>query len=177
MQEEKKYIYPWKKEYAKDLAVALSNEKTLDNLRDGLPYPYTESDALSFIHTMLQSDRSDVFAFAVVKDGKCIGSIAAFRGQNIHYRTAEIGYYLSEIYWGRGIMTEAVGELCDYVFKNTDIVRLYAEPFSDNAASCRVLEKNNFTLEGTLRNNAFKKGKLRDMKMYAKIKEDTHVRN
>ena len=165
-----KYISEWKIEYARDLASALSNKNILDNLRDGIPYPYTEKDAKDFITAMQNADKNSVFAFAIVYNNKCIGSVGVFRQENIHFRTAEIGYYIAEEYWGRGIMTQAVKEVCNYVFANTDIVRIFAEPLADNTASQRVLEKNGFYCEGIMKNNAYKNGRIVDMKLYAKIK-------
>lgn len=165
-----KLISQWKIEYAKDLSEALNNKKILDNLRDGLPYPYTERDAKEFITAMLNSNRNDVFSFAIVYEGKCIGSIGVFRQSNIHCKTAELGYYVAEDYWGKGIMTQAVKEICDYVFNNSDIIRIFAEPFAYNIASQYVLENNGFYLEGVLKNNAYKNGSVVDMKMYAKLK-------
>lgn len=100
-----------------------------------------------------------------------VGSIGIFRQGNIHRQTAELGYYIAEESWGKGIMTEAVKQSCRYVFAKSDIIRIYAEPFSYNIASCRVLEKAGFQYEGTLRNNAIKNGKVIDMRMYSKIKE------
>jgi len=157
---------------ARDLATALSNKKIQDNLRDGLPYPYTEQDGKEFISAMLAANENDTFAFAITVNGKVIGSIGAFRQGNIHRQTAELGYYIAEEYWGKGIMTEAVKQLCDYVFSNTDIIRIYAEPFAYNIGSCRVLEKAGFQYEGTLRSNALKNGNVFDMKMYSKLKTD-----
>lgn len=84
---------------AKDLAAALSNKKVQDNLRDGLPYPYIEQDGLDYISAMLSADESDTFAFEVSTDGKVIGGIGAFRQDNIHRQTAELGYCISEEYW------------------------------------------------------------------------------
>lgn len=157
---------------AKDLAAALSNRKVQDNLRDGLPYPYTEQDGKEFISAMLSADESETFAFAITVDNMVIGSIGIFRQGNIHRQTAELGYYIAEEYWGKGIMTEAVKQICEYVFANSDIIRIYAEPFAYNIASCRVLEKAGFQYEGTLRNNAVKNGKVIDMKMYSLLKEE-----
>ena len=71
-------------------------------------------------------------------------SICVFRQENIHKRTAELGYYIAQEYWGKGIMTEAVKQICEYVFGSSDIIRIYAEPFAHNSASCRVLEKAGF---------------------------------
>lgn len=163
-------IRKWEMADAKDLAKALSNKKVQDNLRDGLPYPYTEQDGEYYITSMLEADENDTFAFAIIVDGKVAGSIGVFRQGNIHRLTAELGYYIGEEYWGRGIMTKAVKQICEYVFEHSDIIRIYAEPFSYNIASCRVLEKAGFQYEGTLRNNAIKNGKVLDMKMYSLLK-------
>lgn len=163
-------IRKWRLSDAKDLAIALSNQKVQDNLRDGLPFPYTEQDGKNFIEAMLLSDENETFSFAITINDRVIGSIGAFRQNNIHSRTAELGYYISEEYWGKGVMTEAVKQICDYVFDNSDIIRIYAEPFAHNIASCRVLEKTGFELEGILKSNAVKNGKVIDMKMYALIR-------
>lgn len=165
-------IRKWELSDAKDLAVALSNKKVQDNLRDGLPYPYTEQDGKEFISAMLSADESETFAFAITVDNMVIGSIGIFRQGNIHRQTAELGYYIAEEYWGKGIMTEAVKQICEYVFANSDIIRIYAEPFAYNIASCRVLEKVGFQYEGTLRSNAVKNGKAIDMKMYSLLKTE-----
>lgn len=164
-------IRKWELSDAADLAMALSNQKIQNNLRDGLPYPYTEQDGTEYISAMLSADENETFAFAVTADNKVVGSIGIFRQGNIHRQTAELGYYIAEEYWGKGIMTEAVNQICGYVFANSDIIRIYAEPFSYNIASCRVLEKAGFQYEGTLRSNAVKNGKVLDMRMYSKIKE------
>ena len=165
-------IRKWELSDAKDLAAALSNKKVQDNLRDGLPYPYTEQDGKEFISAMLSADENETFAFAIIVDDMVIGSIGIFRQDNIHRQTAELGYYIAEEYWGKGIMTEAVKQICEYVFGNSDIIRIYAEPFAYNIASCRVLEKAGFQYEGTLRSNAVKNSKVIDMKMYSLLKEE-----
>lgn len=165
-------IRKWELSDAKDLAAALSNRKVQDNLRDGLPYPYTEQDGKEFISAMLSADENETFAFAITVNNMVIGSIGIFRQGNIHRQTAELGYYIAEEYWGKGIMTEAVKQICEYVFANSDIIRIYAEPFAYNIASCRALEKAGFQYEGTLRSNAVKNGKVIDMEMYSLLKEE-----
>jgi len=160
----------WRVEDAPDLAAAISNKKVLDNLRDGIPYPYTEQDGVEFINATLNAEKGSRYAFAITYYGKVIGSIGVFRKENVHRFTAELGYYIAEPYWGKGIMTDAVRRICAYVFENTDIIRIFAEPYAYNAASCRVLEKSGFQYEGTLRSNAIKNGKIIDMKMFALIK-------
>lgn len=162
----------WRMTDAEDLARALSNEKILNNLRDGLPYPYTEKDAEEYISAMCAADENDTFAYAICCDDRAIGSIGAFRQGNIHSRTAELGYYLAEEHWGGGVMTWAVRELCERIFSQTDILRIYAEPFAYNSGSRRVLEKAGFHKEGVLKNNAVKNGKVLDMVMYSLTREE-----
>ena len=127
-------IRKWELADAKELSTALSNRKIQDNLRDGLPYPYTEQDGRDYISAMLLADVNETFAFAITVDDKVVGSIGVFRQENIHRQTAELGYYIAEEHWGRGIVTEAVKQICEYVFEKSDIIRIYAEPFAYNAA-------------------------------------------
>ncbi|MEA4973493.1 MAG: GNAT family protein [Candidatus Metalachnospira sp.] len=164
-------IRSWRTGDADALAAALNNKKVLDNLRDGLPYPYTEKDATEYITAMLSSDKSKTFAYAITIDDKAIGSIGVFRQDNIHSHTAEMGYYISETYWGKGYGTAAVKQTCELIFSTTDIIRIFAEPFAYNIASCRILEKSGFFLEGVLRKNAVKNGNIIDMKMYSRLKD------
>lgn len=164
-------IREWKADDAESLAKMLNNRKIQNNLRDGISFPYTETDAEEFITNMLAADKSNVFAWAITADGKTIGSIGAFRKENIHRLTAETGYYVAEEFWGNGIATEAIKQACEYIFANSDIVRIFAEPFAHNTGSCRALEKAGFIYEGTLKKNAFKNGQIIDMKMYAIVKD------
>ena len=157
----------WRLSDAKDLAAALNNEKILNHLREGLPFPYTERDAADYITATLSADENDTFAYAITVDDRAVGSIGAFRQGNIHRRTAELGYYLAEEYWGQDIMTGAIRQICGLIFETTDILRIYAEPFSYNAASRRTLEKAGFQYEGLMKNNAVKNGKVVDMTLYS----------
>lgn len=161
----------WRIEDANNLSKALSNKKILDNLRDGLPYPYTVEDAKNYITAMIDADKDTTYAFAITVGDKAVGSIGVFRKDNIHSKTAEMGYYIAESYWGQGIGTSAVKQVCKYIFDNTDIIRIFAEPFAYNLGSCRILEKSGFLFEGTLRKNAVKNGVVLDMKLYSIVKE------
>lgn len=154
-------------EFAKDIKSALNDSKITDNLRD-LPNPYTEQNAVEFIKSVLGSENDYIFAITV--EGRFVGCISAIRMQNIHSRIAEIGYYVIPEYWNRGVASYALKCLTEFIFTNSDIVRLFAEPFSRNIASCRVLEKAGFSYEGTLKSNAIKNGIVEDMKVYALIK-------
>lgn len=157
----------WRLSDAEELAAALNNKRILNNLRDGLPFPYTEQDGRDYIIAMLSANENDTFAYAITAEDHVIGSIGAFRQSNIHSRTAELGYYLAEEYWGRGVMSGAIRQLCDLIFQTTDILRIYAEPFSYNAGSRRALEKAGFRYEGLMKNNAVKNGKVVDMALYS----------
>lgn len=152
--------------FAADLAAAIGDKRVQNNLRD-LPYPYSEENAREFIS---YAQSSGEYVFAVTVEGKFVGCISAAPQKNIHKFTAEIGYYIATQFWGNGLATQAVKLLTEYIFGNTEIMRLYAEPFARNKASCRVLEKAGFTFEGTLRKNAVKNGAVEDMKMYSILK-------
>jgi RimJ/RimL family protein N-acetyltransferase len=165
------HLREWKANDAPDLTAAINNRKVLDNLRDGIPFPYTEKDAAEFIAATLSAEKDMQYTFAICYNDKVIGSIGVFRKDNVHRYTAEMGYYIAEPYWGKGIMTEAVRQMCACIFENTDIVRIFAEPYAHNNASCRVLEKSGFQFEGVLRQNAVKNGQSVDMKMYAIIRD------
>ncbi|MDZ5725558.1 GNAT family protein [Acetobacterium sp. K1/6] len=161
----------WAEEDANQLAAALNNKKILENLRDGLPFPYTVEDAKEYIKAMQDSQADNTFAYAITDEGRVIGSIGVFRKDNIHFRTAELGYYIAEPDWGQGHGTRAVKQICELVFETTDIIRIFAEPFARNLGSCRILEKAGFQLEGLLRKNAIKNGQTEDMKLYALVRE------
>ena len=164
-------IRTWKMEDANCLAAAINNKKVQDNLRDGIPFPYSISDAEMFISSVLKAGEDSKYVWAITVDDVAIGSIGVYRKENIHRYTAELGYYIAEPWWGKGIGTIAVKEVCSYIFDNTDILRIFADPFAHNIASCRILEKAGFIFEGTLRKNAIKNGKVLDMKMYALVKD------
>ena len=157
-------------EDARELVAVVNNKKLLDNLRDGIPFPYTEEDAKEFIGMMLAAEKDSRYTFAIAYGGKIVGCIGVTRQENVHRLTGELGYYVAESYWGLGIMTEAVKQLCGFIFEKTDIIRIFAGAFSFNPASCRVLEKAGFEFEGVMKKNAIKNGRVTDMRMYALVK-------
>ncbi|MBC3900652.1 GNAT family N-acetyltransferase [Acetobacterium malicum] len=161
----------WKMEDAQQLSEILNNQKILANLRDGLPFPYTIDDAKEYIQAMLDADQDQTFAYAITDEERVIGSIGVFRKDNIHFQTAELGYYIAEPDWGQGHGTRAVKQIGELIFETTDIIRIFAEPFARNLGSCRILEKAGFQLEGILRKNALKNGRTEDMKLYALVRE------
>ena len=163
-------LRPWRMEDADDLAAILNDREILDNLQDGLPFPYTRKDAEAFITSLLGADPGSAYAFAVTAEGRAVGSISAVRRENIHFRTAELGFYIARPFWGRGLASDAASQLCAHIFQRTDILRIFAECFAENAASCRVLEKAGFQPEGVLRSSAVKLGRVRDTKLYARVR-------
>lgn len=167
----KSKIRKWKMSDAEDLAHILSNKKILNNLRDKIPYPYTVKHAKEFIASVTEADPNDVLSFAIVYGDAVVGCITAYRQQGIYSRSAEMGYYVAEEYWNKGIASNAIKLLCEYVFGNTDIVRVYAGVYANNVASCKALEKADIPFEGLLKKYELKLGKPRDVKMYAITKK------
>jgi [ribosomal protein S5]-alanine N-acetyltransferase len=109
-------------------------------------------------------------------DSEAIGCIGSRLGADAHRRTAELGYWLGEPFWGRGIMTEALPAFTAWAFPQFDLVRIYAESFANNAASIRLLEKASFTCEGRLRAHVFKDSQILDALLYAKLRDDELVK-
>ena len=162
----------WQSGDAASIARYADNLRIAANLRDGFPHPYTAADGKTFIDSCIHGEETRQYCRAIVIDGEAVGSIGVFLQTDIYRKSAELGYWLGEPFWGQGIMTRAVKQVCDHVFANYDVVRIYAEPFAENAGSRRVLEKAGFQLEGIMRQGAVKNGRLMDWCMYGKLKED-----
>lgn len=160
----------WRDTDAPSLASAANNPKIFANLRDAMPSPYTLKDARDYIHLCVNADENLKLLRAIDIEGRAVGAIGVFVGSDIYSRSAELGYWLAEEYWGQGVTTAAVGQICRETFEREDIVRIFAEPFARNTASRRVLEKNGFVLEGVMKKGAFKNGEYLDWCMYALVK-------
>ena len=160
----------WRIEDIASVAHYANNEKIARNLRDAFPYPYTEQDAKSYIETWINNGDDNGICRAIEIDGNAVGSIGVFPCSDVYRRTAELGYWLAEEYWGKGIMTAAAKQICAEAFEKLDIVRIYAEAFAHNGGSRRVLEKSGFILEGIRKCAVFKNGKIYDDCMYALLK-------
>jgi RimJ/RimL family protein N-acetyltransferase len=133
-----------------------------------LPHPYTTADAHAWIARA--GAQSPVTDFAIAVDGEAVGGIGVELGRDVFHRSAEIGYWLGEAYWGRGIATEAVRALTEYAFVTFDLCRLHAGVFEWNPASMRVLEKAGYTLEARHRKNVTKDGETIDRLVYALVR-------
>lgn len=162
----------WRMEDAKDVAEGANNPKIAANLRNAFPNPYTLADAEWFMNDCIEKEGKSQIARAIEADGKVIGSIAIIFGSDVYEKSAELGYWLAEDYWRQGITSRAVRMLCREVFDSFDIVRIFAEPYEQNAGSRGVLEKAGFTLEGVMRNGVYKNGEVFSYCMYSILKEE-----
>jgi len=139
-------------------------------LTNQFPHPYTYEDGKAFLSMVANDNPTKVFAIEI--NGEAVGSIGILPQTDIHAKNAEIGYWLAEEYWGKGIMAKAIQEIVDYGFQAFDIVRIFARPFSTNLKSQRVLEKAGFVLEARLKKALFKNGKFIDELIYATVVSD-----
>ncbi len=162
-------IRDWQDEDAPGILKYANNPLISKNLRDGFPHPYGLADAEEFISKARRQEPRTFFAIAT--ESEVIGGIGIGIGEDVHRFTAEMGFWLAEPYWGKGIMTEAVRRFTEFVFGEFKLYRIYAEPYSTNPASARVLEKAGYVLEGKMCANVFKGGKVLDQFLYAKVRE------
>jgi ribosomal-protein-alanine N-acetyltransferase len=144
-----------------------NNRNIWMNLRDAFPHPYTRHDARQYIRGARERMPETTFAIAV--EGEAAGSIGFFLHRDVERVSAEIGYWLAEPFWGRGITTEALAAVTGYAIATHGLTRIFAVPFAWNLASCRVLEKAGYVLEARLRCSAIKDGRLTDQFQYAYI--------
>jgi RimJ/RimL family protein N-acetyltransferase len=138
-------------------------------LRDRFPHPYTASDGDRWIRQATQMVPQTHFAIAI--GDQAVGGIGLDLQVDVFRRSAEIGIWLGEAHWGRGIATEAVRALTNFAFTNLDVCRVYAGVFEWNPASMRVLEKAGYSVEGRLRKSVTKDGQTIDRMLYAIVRE------
>ena len=162
-------LRPWRSSDLDSLVKHADNYNIAKWLTDQFPHPYTYESGKSYIEMVGKDNPAKVFAIEI--DGEAAGSIGVFPQSDIHQKSAEIGYWLSEKFWRNGIMSSAIRDIVKYGFDSFDIVRIYARPFSTNIGSQKVLEKAGFTLEARLKKAIFKKGELMDELIYVKLKE------
>lgn len=161
-------VRPWAGTDAESLQRHANNRNVSIHLRDRFPFPYEMHHATTFLGWIARQPASTVWAIEV--DGEAAGGIGIELRTDVERVSAEIGYWLGERHWRRGIATEALRAVTAEAFKRFEITRLYAVPFADHAASVRVLEKAGYVKEGHLRQSAIKDGKIRDQALYASYK-------
>jgi ribosomal-protein-alanine N-acetyltransferase len=158
-------VRSWAEADAPAVARHADNRAIWRNLRDAFPHPYHPAHAEAFIRAARAADPETAFAIEV--DGEAAGGVGLKLGTDVERVGAEIGYWLGEAFWGRGITTEAVRAVTGYAVERFGLTRVFALPFAWNDASCRVLEKAGFALEGRLRRSALKDGEVVDQLLYA----------
>jgi RimJ/RimL family protein N-acetyltransferase len=161
-------IRNWRLDDAASLAKHANNRRVWLGLRDLFPHPYTIGDAKEFLRSATTAQPATDFCIDI--GGSAVGGIGIRIGEDVHRYCAELGYWLSEDSWGRGIASEAVPAFTDYCFANFDLHRIYAQSYANNPASARVLEKSGFVLEGRLRKNVVKEREVLDSLLYAKTR-------
>lgn len=160
-------LRPWQREDAQQLAAIANNKNIWNNVRDAFPSPYTVMDALQWISQ--ETSTQTITNFAVVYQGKVAGSMGIILSDDVYRTTIEIGYFIGELFWGKGIATAAVKSLCNYVEQQFKPTRIMARIYAHNKASMKVLEKNNFELESIQRKAAIKNGVVLDVYVWVKI--------
>ncbi len=165
---QKSLLRPWRFGDEPSLEKHANNRNVWINVRDHFPHPYTRGDAMRWVQRA-STDLSET-VFAIIVNGSAVGSIGLVAKDDVFRKSMEIGYWLGEEFWRRGIITEAIGAISDYAFERFDIVRLYADVFEWNTASVRVLEKNGYVFEARLKKAVFKDGLIADALLYSKLK-------
>ena len=160
-------VRSWRTSDVPALVKHANNANIARQLRDRFPHPYTAADARRFIEGVTSA--RPVTTFAIDVDGEAIGGIGFSPGSDVERYSAEIGYWVAEPFWGRGIAPDAVRVVSQYAFDKCNVLRLFALPFADNARSTRVLEKAGYTREAILRSSSVKAGIPRDQALYALI--------
>jgi [ribosomal protein S5]-alanine N-acetyltransferase len=158
-------LRPWREGDEPSLVRHADNYEIWRRLRDGFPHPYTRADAEWWIAFAKQQDPQTHFAIEV--RGEATGGIGLELRSDVERRSAEMGYWLGQDFWGRGIITAAVQALTRYGFETLDLTRIFAVPFTSSSASIRVLEKCGYVREGTMRRSAIKEGVVIDQVLYA----------
>lgn len=161
----------FKAEYAKDIVKLIKNENVYKYLRAFANEQYSLNDALDFIE-FSNSNQSEAFNQAIIVDGGFVGSIGLVFGRDIFDRNAEIGYWIGEPYWHKGITSNAVMQMCDMGFGIFKLNRISATIACENIHSINVLKKCGFSLEGVMRQAIFKYDRYYDAHLYSLLRED-----
>ena len=155
----------WLKTDLEALIKHANNPKIAQFMTNGFPHPYTKEHGEKWLEMAASTQPAKFLCIEI--DNEAAGGIGIHLQQDIMCKNAELGYWLSEMYWGKGIMPLAVKLAVDYGFRNFDITRIYARPFGNNPASQRVLEKCGFHLDARIEKSIFKNGEYLDELIYA----------
>lgn len=161
-------IRSWQPDDEASLAAEMNNLAIWNNIRDAVPYPYTVEDAREYIASTRRKPYP--LDFAIEVDGKAVGGIGFEPQTDVERFNAELGYWIGESYWNRGILSDAVEVLTTYIFRHTTLERLYAQVYEHNRASMRVLGKAGFRKVGIMQRAAFKNDRFIDVHLYELLK-------
>lgn len=154
----------WQQSDMDSLVKYANNFNIAKNMTNGFPHPYTKESGQNFLNMAIANNKA---IKCIDINGEACGGIGLHLQTDIQCKNAELGYWLAEPFWGKGIITEAIKQMVNYGFGNFDINRIYARPFGTNLASQKVLEKCNFTLEAKFHETLFKNGEYIDELIYA----------
>ncbi len=158
----------WRLDDLSSLVEQADNPRIARFMTDQFPHPYTLENGKHFIDMAAGLHPQTIMAIAV--DGKAVGGIGLHPQHDIYRRNAEMGYWLGEAYWGKGIMTRAIKEMTSYGFAHLNIDRIFARPFATNQPSRKALQKAGFVLEATLKKSIFKNGAFIDECIYSTLR-------
>jgi len=165
-------LRPFKTSDVESLVKHGNNPRIAANMTDQFPSPYTEERAFQFIQFANQNSPQNILAITV--NDEVIGGIGIHPQQDVYRKNAELGYWLSESYWGRGIITSAIVQMVDYTFENWEVDRILARPFHTNIGSQKALEKAGFVLEGNFEKTIYKNNVYLDELVYA-TRRQNHI--
>lgn len=165
-------IRPWKFEDVESLVENANNFRIAKYLTDRFPHPYTKNDAKSFID--FANKDIPVHIFAIEISNKAVGVIGIHPHGDVMRKNAELGFWLGENYWGKGVITKAIRQMIEFSFETYDITRIYAKVFEGNIPSQKVLTKNGFKLEATIEKCLFKNEEYLDELTYALRRKDNN---
>ena len=155
----------WNLNDLKSLVKYANNYNIAKNLTNQFPHPYSKENGQAFIAMATKNDPLTIFAIEI--NGQAAGGIGLHPQQDIHCKNAELGYWLAEPYWGKGIITQAIQQIVAYGFKTFEIDRIFARPFENNIGSQKALIKSGFFLEGKFDKVLYKNGEYLDELIYA----------
>lgn len=154
----------------KESLIEICNTVDRSYIANRLPFPYTQEDAEWWLNMGLEHDGKDGVFRLIAADGQVVGNISVEQKTDVFGKDAEIGYLLRTPSWSKGIATEAVRQICELAFEELDIIRITGLVYEPNLASRRVLEKNDFELEGIMKDAVVKDGNVYNLCVYGKVK-------
>ncbi len=149
------------------LASHANSKAVWKGVRDIFPFPYSAQDAENFIEYALSTTTEKIYAIDI--DGEAVGAIGLHLKTDVDRLNGEIGYWLGVKYQGQGIATQAVAQIVSIAFNDFKLLRVYADVFSNNPSSARVLEKNGFVFEARLSKAIIKNNQILDLLIFSKI--------